>query len=798
MRPSLVQKVWRHLIPATSLLTALALGAVVLAQPPDRAATDQVSDANAIEYLTRGPLHEAFAEPYEADPSPAPLVTAEPPEPIDELPPEYRPAGDNVQWIPGYWAWDDERQDFLWVSGLWREVPPDHRWVPGYWVAVDSGYQWVSGFWAGAELAEIQYLPPPPESIESGPSAPAPAENHFYIPGHWVYQNGAYRWRPGFWSPLHENWVWVPAQYIWTPRGTVFRQGYWDYDIAYRGIVFTPVYYRQPVYRSEQFVYRPRYTIDTGLNLLVHMFVRPDVRQYYFGDYYGPRYAEVFQPWVVRYQQPTFYDPFYAHYRSRGVGQEANLLAWVTNQHQVFATSERIRPARTIADQQQLMQTVADTDLDPTILRLAAVGEAIENLADDPDANFRFQPLSEDEVVQIRDSTQPLRELVQMRQRIESEPVAADAAATAPDATDVAAAATEEPTATDEATSDPAAADPQNATNVGAPLGSLELPAVAQSPSDPEAQTEAARTDAAPAIGERVEETPRRTRDTSNDLPPGRQAVELTPEEQRDRRFDATSAVPDITGTQAGAIDLGADAAAAAEDPVQPGVTRPAVVPDETRDLPAESPVESPADAPRRSPAAADRQPAATAPRDAAAADTAPADSAPAPAPAADAATAPGAASSLTPLPLPGGDTRDPAAGQRMRGDVRMLPDARAGNTRRGSSADNSRERVERMRPARPEGWPPRGERTRALPTRPGAAIGLESGAVVPGGAPAIGGSAPGLNEAAIPRAGNLTPGGAPGVGRGAPNQTGTSRSREAQPHTLPDLTEEQGLQQRR
>ena len=43
---------------------------------------------------------------------------------IDEVPPEYKPEGENVQWIPGYWAWDVAQSDFIWVSGLWRDVPP--------------------------------------------------------------------------------------------------------------------------------------------------------------------------------------------------------------------------------------------------------------------------------------------------------------------------------------------------------------------------------------------------------------------------------------------------------------------------------------------------------------------------------------------------------------------------------------------------------------------------------------------------------------------------------------------------
>ena len=46
---------------------------------------------------------------------------------VPELPPANKPDGPDVQWVPGYWAWDDERQDFIWVSGFWRVPPPDLR-----------------------------------------------------------------------------------------------------------------------------------------------------------------------------------------------------------------------------------------------------------------------------------------------------------------------------------------------------------------------------------------------------------------------------------------------------------------------------------------------------------------------------------------------------------------------------------------------------------------------------------------------------------------------------------------------
>src|SRR4051812_36475341 len=75
------------------------------------------TDAPGEQVLTRGPVHEAFAGIVSYTPEPGVVVKKAPPEPIEELPPEEKPEGDNVAWIPGYWAWDDERNDFLWISG---------------------------------------------------------------------------------------------------------------------------------------------------------------------------------------------------------------------------------------------------------------------------------------------------------------------------------------------------------------------------------------------------------------------------------------------------------------------------------------------------------------------------------------------------------------------------------------------------------------------------------------------------------------------------------------------------------
>ncbi|MCC6511904.1 MAG: YXWGXW repeat-containing protein, partial [Pirellulaceae bacterium] len=162
------------------------------------------------EVLVSGPLHEAFAEQFTNVPTPGLIVGKEPPTAIDELPPEYRPDGYDIVWIPGYWGWDQDRDDFVWITGVWRESPPDRMWIPGYWSQVSEGFQWTSGFWAANSSTEIEYLPPPPEPLTAEPSSEPPAADQFWIPGQWNYVNNSYQWRAGYWTVAYPDWVWVP------------------------------------------------------------------------------------------------------------------------------------------------------------------------------------------------------------------------------------------------------------------------------------------------------------------------------------------------------------------------------------------------------------------------------------------------------------------------------------------------------------------------------------------------------------------------------------------------------------
>jgi hypothetical protein len=52
-------------------------------------------------------------------------------------------------WTPGYWAWDDEADDYYWVPGTWVLAPEvGFLWTPGYWAWGGSGFIFYEGYWS--------------------------------------------------------------------------------------------------------------------------------------------------------------------------------------------------------------------------------------------------------------------------------------------------------------------------------------------------------------------------------------------------------------------------------------------------------------------------------------------------------------------------------------------------------------------------------------------------------------------------------------------------------------------------
>lgn len=80
---------------------------------PPRATVPAANEETGAQVLTRGPVHEAFAGTVVFNPEPGIIVATAPPAFIEEVPPGERPEGNNVTWIPGYWAWDEDPGNFL-------------------------------------------------------------------------------------------------------------------------------------------------------------------------------------------------------------------------------------------------------------------------------------------------------------------------------------------------------------------------------------------------------------------------------------------------------------------------------------------------------------------------------------------------------------------------------------------------------------------------------------------------------------------------------------------------------------
>jgi WXXGXW repeat (2 copies) len=230
--------------------------------------------------IDAGPVNEAFAQPVNLENQTGLIAPTAPPADIEEIPPAEKPTGDQSAWVPGYWAWDSDRNGYIWVSGCWRAVPPGMSWIPGYWVKTAEGWQWAAGFWVPAGNKEIEYLPAPPALTGVEPSGPAPSPDSIWVPPCWYWHNGQYIQRHGYRIAAQANWVWVPSHYVWTPRGYVFANGHWDYALDRRGILFAPVYFPGRIYQRGRFSYALSIAVDID-NLEFDLFARPKYSHYY-------------------------------------------------------------------------------------------------------------------------------------------------------------------------------------------------------------------------------------------------------------------------------------------------------------------------------------------------------------------------------------------------------------------------------------------------------------------------------------------------------------------------------------
>lgn len=323
------------------------------------------------EALGRGPIHEGFAQPSDPTARPAPVVPKAPPAPVRESPPEQKPDGDNVVWVPGYWMWDDDRRDYLWVSGFWRVPPPGRKWVPGYWVKVEGGWRWVSGMWTATDQPAVPYTEAPPASLEAGPNQPAPGDSYQWIPGSWLPRDERWLWRPGCWVAPRPGWVFTPSRYCWSPRGYRFVNGFWDRDLQTRGLPFAPVFIPPSLYAAPNFMYTPRYALNVRA-CLGSLWARPGWNYYAFGDYYGPAYGRLgFQPWFQF--GPRVRCPLFGYYRNMNFWRNPSWSAGLAATHQGRLNGTLPVPPRSFAAQARLGNPAVTTLLPLTSYRNASL-----------------------------------------------------------------------------------------------------------------------------------------------------------------------------------------------------------------------------------------------------------------------------------------------------------------------------------------------------------------------------------------------------------------------------------------
>jgi hypothetical protein len=171
------------------------------------------------------------------------IVKQTPPEPKKESRASETHPDENSEWVPGYWKWDAEKNNYTWVPGTRRRTIPGMKWSPGRWITVPSGYEWSPGHWysesvttkTAGDTRETVIVREAPPALKEEVQPPPTGAGLVWIPGYWNYQGGGYAWIPGRWDrPLAENMVWVRPYWYRGAAGYAFIAGHWDYPAGSR------------------------------------------------------------------------------------------------------------------------------------------------------------------------------------------------------------------------------------------------------------------------------------------------------------------------------------------------------------------------------------------------------------------------------------------------------------------------------------------------------------------------------------------------------------------------------------
>jgi hypothetical protein len=227
-----------------------------------------------------------------------------------------------------------------------------------------------------------------------------------------------YVWRPGYWVALRTDWTWVPSRYTWTRRGYVYVDGYWDYAVARRGVLFAPVYFHRHVLLRPNYYYTPSIVVAAGV-FSSHLFVRPLCGHYYFGDYYAPRYRDAgYYASFSWHAGRRGYDPIHAydrwHHRDDHGWEQRRY-----DDYNYFRDHEKARPPHTWA----AMKDWRDERFNHG--RNRSYATSLATYAQETKSGQRFRSLDKASRDQIVSQRQEMRNFGQERRRWESRGIAA-------------------------------------------------------------------------------------------------------------------------------------------------------------------------------------------------------------------------------------------------------------------------------------------------------------------------------------------------------------------------------------
>ena len=215
--------------------------------------------------------------------------------------------------------------------------------------------------------------------------------------------------------------MWEPASFIWSPRGSIFRKGFWDYPLERRGLLFAPVSLTATVYRQPGFVYSPAVVVQSE-SLPFYLFACPKYDHYFFGDYFAAKYDSMgIYPWfTVGRHAGLAYDPLFAYYdweKSRSEPQWAERMrGW----HDYYRTHPDYRPPHNLAAQRRLM-AVAENRPDR---RFLAIADNLHNFRQLPNPRLPLTAVSENERTRLAQTAQQIRQSAAERLKRETQGMA--------------------------------------------------------------------------------------------------------------------------------------------------------------------------------------------------------------------------------------------------------------------------------------------------------------------------------------------------------------------------------------